>query len=558
MAVEAQDTAFGRMLQRFGQLSNQRKIGLMFGVAAFIALLVGSWLWSQAPDFRVLYSNLSDRDGGSVLTSLQQMNIPYKMAEGGTAIMVPAGQVYEVRLRLASQGLPRGSVVGFELMDAQKLGMSQFQEQVNYQRALEGEITRSIQSLSAVQGARVHLAIPRPSVFIRDQEKPSASVLLSLNPGKTLDPAQVSGIVHLIASSVPELPVKNVTVVDQSGNLLTAAGEGTGAHPGLDATQLDYLHQVEQSYVKRIESILTPIVGTGNVKAQVAADLDFSQVEQTAESYRPNPVPDEAAIRSQQSSETVGDVGKPASGVPGALSNQPPGAASAPITAANPPGANAAPGAPGAAGANAAASGSGTHKESTINYEVDKTIQHVQQPVGGVKRLSVAVVVNNPKGAGKNAKAKPLTPPELTQLQNLVKEAMGFNQARGDTLNVVNAVFNVAEAEEIPALPIWQDPANLALAKEVGKNLMIAGLLFYLVFGVIRPILRDLAQPGGRKAAGEEGEEDMERAEISSEAAARAAQVASYEDNLRAAKELAKQDPRVVASVVKDWVGGSE
>ena len=557
MAVEAQDTAFGRMLQRFGRLSNQRKIGLMFGVAAFIALLVGSWMWSQVPDYRVLYSNLSDRDGGTILASLQQMNIPYKMAEGGSAIMVPAGQVYEVRLRLASQGLPRGSVVGFELMDAQKLGMSQFQEQVNYQRALEGEITRSIQSLSAVQGARVHLAIPRPSVFIRDQEKPSASVLLSLNPGKTLDPAQVSGIVHLIASAVPDLPVKNVSIVDQNGDLLTAAGEGTGAHPGLDATQLDYLHQVEQSYVKRIESILTPIVGAGNVKAQVAADLDFSQVEQTAESYKPNPMPDEAAIRSQQSSETVGDAGKPASGVPGALSNQPPGAASAPITA-NPPGANAAPGAQGAAGANAAASGSGTHKESTINYEVDKTIQHVQQSVGSVKRLSVAVVVNNPKGAGKNAKAKPLTAAELTQLQNLVKEAMGFDQARGDTLNVVNAVFNVAEAEEIPALPVWQDPANLALAKEVGKNLLIAGLLFYLVFGVIRPILRDLAQPGGRRAAGEEGEEDMERAEISSEAAARAAQVASYEDNLRAAKELAKQDPRVVASVVKDWVGGSE
>lgn len=553
MAVAAQEKAFGGMLERFGQLSNQRKLGLMFGIAAVIALLVGSWMWSQTPDYRVLYSNLSDRDGGAVIASLQQMNIPYKMAEGGGAILVPSNQVYEMRLRLASQGLPKGSVVGFELMDGQKLGMSQFQEQVNYQRALEGEITRSIQSLSAVQGARVHLAIPRPSVFIRDQQKPSASVLLGLHPGRTLDPAQVSGIVHLIASSVPELPIKNVTVVDQNGNLLTAAGgEGAGARAGLDPTQLDYLHQLEQSYVKRIESILTPIVGLGNVKAQVAADLDFAMIEQTAETFKPNPVPGDAAVRSQQSSETLGDVGKPASGVPGALSNQPPGAASAPISAAGTPA--------GGVGAGVSTAGTGSsHKESTVNFEVDKTVQHIRQPVGSIKRLSVAVVVNNRKAGGKDAKPKPLTATELAQLQNLVKEAMGYSQTRGDTLNVVNAAFSPGDVEEVPAAPMWKDPGTLALAKEIAKNLLIAALLFYLVFGVIRPLLRDLAQPvhaGPRQ--GEAGEEGEERAEISPEAAARAAQMSNYEDNLKAAKELAKQDPRVVASVVKDWVGAGE
>lgn len=543
MAVAAQDTALGRLRGGFGHLSNQQKLGLMFALAAVIALLSGSWMWSQTPDYRVLYSNLSDRDGGTIISSLQQMNIPYKMAEGGGAILVPSNQVYEVRLRLASQGLPKGSVVGFELMDGQKLGMSEFQERVNYQRALEGEITRSIQSLSAVQGARVHLAIPRPSVFIREQQKPSASVLLSLYPGRNLDSAQVSGIVHLISSSVPELPLKNVTVVDQSGSLLTGAGDVAGAHAGLDPTQLDYLHQVEQSYVKRIESILTPIIGVGNVKAQVAADLDFSMVEQTAESYKPNPVPNEAAIRSQQMSETNGDSGRQASGVPGALSNQPPGSASAPITAA------AAPGTGGSVGTGT--SGANVHKESTVNFEVDKTIQHVRQSVGGVKRLSVAVVVNHRKDAkGVN---KPLTPAELSQVQNLVKEAMGFSQTRGDTLNVVNAAFTEGEVEEIPVAPLWKDPGNMALAKEVGKNLLIAALLFYLVFGVIRPILRDLARPHAH--AGEEGKEGEEIAEISPEAVAKAAQAAGYEENLKAAKELAKQDPRVVASVVKDWVG---
>jgi flagellar M-ring protein FliF len=552
MAVAAQENAFGGMLGRLGQLSNQRKLGLMFGIAAIIALMAGSWMWSQTPDYRVLYSNLSDRDGGSVIASLQQMNVPYKMADGGGAILVPSNQVYEMRLRLASQGLPKGSVVGFELMDGQKLGMSQFQEQVNYQRALEGEITRSIQSLSAVQAARVHLAIPKPSVFVRDQQKPSASVLLSLYPGRTLDAAQVSGIVHLIASSVPELPVKNVTLVDQNGNLLVAAGaEGVDAHAGLDPTQLDYLHQVEQSYVKRIESILTPLVGRDNVKAQVAADLDFAMIEQTAETYKPNPVPNDAAIRSQQMSETVGDAGKPASGVPGAMSNQPPGAASAPI--------NATGSSAGGSAAGTAASGPGAHKESTVNFEVDKTIRHTRQPVGGVKRLSVAVVVNNRKvGGGKDAKAKPLSAAELAQLQNLVKEAMGYNQARGDTLNVVNAAFSAGDLEEVPPTPLWKDPGNISLAKEVAKNLLIAALLFYLVFGVIRPILRDLAQPVQVAHRGEEGEEGEEVAEISPQAAARAAQSAGYEENLKAAKELAKQDPRVVASVVKDWVGGGE
>jgi flagellar M-ring protein FliF len=551
MAVAAQDTALGRLRGGFGHLSNQQKLGLMFAVAAVIALLSGSWMWSQTPDYKVLYSNLSDRDGGTVISSLQQMNIPYKMAEGGGAILVPSSQVYEVRLRLASQGLPKGSVVGFELMDGQKLGMSEFQERVNYQRALEGEITRSIQSLSAVQGARVHLAIPRPSVFIREQQKPSASVLLSLYPGRSLDKAQVSGIVHLISSSVPELPLNNVTVVDQNGNLLTGAGEGAAAHAGLDPTQLDYLHQVEQSYVKRIESILTPILGLGNVKAQVAADLDFAMVEQTAETYKPNPVPNEAAIRSQQMSETNGDAGKQASGVPGALSNQPPGAASAPITAAAAPGAGVT--------AGTAAGAANIHKESTVNFEVDKTIQHVRQPVGSVKRLSVAVVVNHRKAAGKDGKGanKPLTPAELGQVQNLVKEAMGFSQTRGDTLNVVNAAFTEGEAEEISAVPLWKDPGNMALVKEIVKNLLIAALLIYLVLGVIRPVLRDLARPhahgvGHEGVTGEEGEEF---AEISPEAAAKAAQAAGYEENLKAAKELAKQDPRVVASVVKDWVG---
>ena len=346
MALAPQPSLFTQ-IQGFAQLSNSQKLGLIIGVAAVIALVMGGWLWFKTPTYQVLFSNLSDRDGGAVIGALQQMNVLYK-TEGTSTILVPMDEVYQVRLKLASQGLPKGSVVGFELMEGQKLGVSQFVEQVNYQRALEGELTRSIQSLAAVQGARVHLAIPRPSVFLRDQQRPSASVLLNLGGGRRLDPSQVSGIVHLVSSSVPDLPVQNVTVIDQNGNLL--GGPDTGfSKAGLDATQLDYLHQVEASYARRIEGILAPILGAENVRAQVTADLDFSQTEQTAETYKPNPTPQEAAVRSLQSSDS-GVAGAGPAGVPGALSNQPPGAASAPISG---------PAAVAPAGAGAAASGPG-------------------------------------------------------------------------------------------------------------------------------------------------------------------------------------------------------
>ena len=540
MAVAPQQSA-GSLFQGFIQLSNAQKLSLMVGLAASIALLFGMWMWSQTPDFRILYTNLTDRDGGTIITTLQQMNVPYKVAEGG-AIMVPSGQVYDIRLRLASQGLPRGGSVGFELMESQKLGTSQFLEQVNYQRALEGELARSIQSLSAVQGARVHLAIPRPSVFIREQEKPSASILISLFPGRVLDPGQVNGIVHLVSSSVPELPVKNVTVVDQAGNLLSSVANGASAG-GLEPGQLDYLHQVEQSYVKRIETILSPIIGTDNVRAQVAADLDFAQTEQTAETFKPNTSPTDASIRSQQSNETLGGAGQTASGVPGALSNQPPGAASAPLTAAaSPP----------VQGSPMAQPAGNTRKESTINYEVDKTIRHIKQPVGSVKRLSVAVVVNFRKTTDKAGKVsyKPLSTAEVTQINNLVKEAMGYSQQRGDTLNVVNASFSSGDKEVVPELPIWKEPENVSLAKEVLKNLLIAAVAFYLVFGVLRPLLKELSKPRakpGAVAVAEEEEEFAEKAKVQ----------AGYEENLRAAKDLAKQEPKIVASVVKEWVEGA-
>jgi flagellar M-ring protein FliF len=549
MALAAQQAQIARLQEKFAQLSNNQKLGIMFGMALVIALLIGSWLWmSQPPEYRVLYSNLSDRDGGPVITALQQMNVPYKLAEGGGAILVPAAQVYETRLRLAAQGLPKGSVVGYELMDAQKLGTSQFGEQTNYHRALEGELTRTIQAISSIHLARVHLAFPKQSVFVREQQKPTASVLVTLHPGRALDEAQVSGIRHLISSSIAGMPIKNVTILDQSGNLLTASPEGV-QNAGLNATQLEYLRQLEENLAKRIEEILTPVIGEENVRARVTADVDFSQSEQTAEIYKPNPTPDEAAIRSQQTSETSGGAGQPAAGVPGALSNQPPGAATAPITAPA--------GVPADETVGGEAKGS-THKESTINYEVDKTVRVVRQPVGGIKRLTAAVVVNYRKVTDKEGKvtAKPLSAQEMAQINSLVREAMGFNAQRGDSANVMNTPFSVAEE---PTVPLWKDPEVIALAKELGRNLFIVLIVLLLFFKVFLPPLREIfapppppPPPEAELAEGAEGEEQLTEEEKQTQHAQN-----SYEENLRVARELAKAEPRIVASVVKEWLGGS-
>jgi len=537
-------------LKGFSQMQNPQTLGLMLAIAAIIALVAGAWMWSQSPDYRVLYTNVSDRDGGAIISALQQMNVPYKFAEGGGAILVPGTQVHEVRLRLASQGLPKGGLAGFELMENQKLGASQFLEQVNYQRALEGELARSIQSLSAVQNARVHLAISKPSVFVREQQKSSASVLLNLFPGRSLDPAQVSAIVHLISSSVPDLPVKNVAVVDQGGTLLSSTGNTT-SNAQLDSGQLKYVHELEQNYVKRIEAILIPITGINNVRAQVTADVDFSQIERAEEIYKPNQtVPGPTAIRSQQSTESATGGPQASGGVPGALSNQPPAPASAPITAASSAAGNPAAGSTG----NTAAAAANTRKESTVNYEVDKTIRHVRQPVGGVKRLSVAVVVNYRKQTDAAGKAShtPLAAEEIAKINDLVKETMGYNKDRGDTLNVANSPFSVAEREVIPDVPLWKQPATFVLAKEVGKHLLIAAAVLYLMLGVLRPLLKKLAEARPTPAL-PEGAMDGEAT-----VTVRRQGNAGYEQNLQMAKQLANQEPKIVANVVKDWVSGDE
>ena len=544
------------------QLRANPKLPLMIGASAAVAVAAALLLWSRAPDYGVLYSNLSDRDGGAIIASLQQMNIPYKFAEGGGALLVAANKVPEARLKLASQGLPKGGTVGFELMDNQKFGTSQFAEQVNYQRALEGELARSINSISAVESARVHLALPKPSLFVREQKKPSASVVLSLHRGRSIDEGQISAIVHLISSSVPELSAKSITVVDQAGNLLSAANAGTR---GLDVSQLKYTQEIEQGYIRRIEAILLPIVGAANVRAQVAADIDFSTVENTDEKYRPNQEPGSAAIRSHQSSESSQQGVTPPGGVPGALTNQPPVNPVAPIV--NPP-APARPGTPaadqlrmstelaatGAGLAPRVASGSG-RKDSTTNYELDRSIRHTQQAAGGVRRLSVAVVINyrNTVGAQGKRGAQALSATELAQINNLVKEAMGYSSERGDSLNVVNSPF-ASENSEVADLPVWKQPENIDLAKSLGKYLLLGMLALWLWFAVLRPLLRKHLQPPAVVPPVVIAEQTPPPPNTEQNEAAQERQAKRHLDNLQYAKESANTDPRMVAMLIKHWM----
>lgn len=549
----------------------QPKLPMIIGAAALVAAAAAFLLWSRAPDYKVLYTNVSDRDGGAIIASLQQMNVPYKFAEGGGAILIAGDKVAETRLKLAAQGLPKAGGVGFELMDNQKFGTSQFAEQINYQRGLEGELARSIESIGTIESARVHLALPKPSLFVRDQKKPSASVVLSLMRGRSIDEGQVSAIVHMISSSVPDLDAKSVTVVDQRGNLLSSA---RGTDRGLDVSQLKYAQEIEAGYIRRIEAILQPIVGTTNVRAQVAAEIDFTVVEHTDEKYKPNQDPTQSAIRSQQTSESAQHNGAPPGGVPGALSNQPPVNPSAPIVgprAPNAPGTPPPPGTPGAPGATTASTAaasngpSNTRKDVTTNYELDRTIRHIQQAAGGVKRLSVAVVVNNRDAvdaAGKTS-SRPLTPAELEQIRNLAKEAMGFSQERGDSLNVVNSAFaRDTEAGPAPEVPFWRDRENVEIGKTLGQYLLLALLALFAWLAVVRPLMRrhlaDATPPPATVAApiapvDEPGTDGLSPAESLREREAN-----RQKADMDYAHQIADKDPKLVATLIQHWMNTND
>lgn len=562
MSRMAELTARFPVLLKVGQVSRSVQLGALAGA---IALLAIASLWFQGPDYKVLFSNLQDKDGGAIISSLAQMNVPYQLADNGSAILVPADKVHETRLQLAQQGLPRSGEAGFELMDQTRFGASQFTEQVNFQRALEGELASSIQALNAVQHARVHLALPRETLFVRDRQPPSASVLLTLYPGRMLSESQVAAISWLVSSSVPNLTADNVSVVDQNGRLLTApAGSGNA-----DSARRDLVTEIETRTVQRILTLLNPIVGSGNVRAQVSADVDFSQREQTSEVYRPNQLPGQAAVRSQQTSASIQNGMQPAEGVPGALTNQPPpdpiapinqpqlGADGQPLDPAALEGAVPAPGAAEPAegvAAPAAVLGAGTQlgpqgnarNDATINYEVDRTISHVKDAVGQLRRLSVAVVVNYRDVDGE---AQPLPEEEIQKIDALVKQAMGFVPERGDSVSVVNSLFS----EEGPQEPrFWENPAYIEHALQVLKYLLIIAAAILLWRGLGRPIVENMAEAKERL---EEEAREIEENRAALEAAERRAnELTRYQENLATARTMAEKDPRAVAMVLRSWL----
>ncbi len=515
---------------------------MLLGVgAAVVAAIVVLALWAGQPRYQVLFAGIEDRDGGAIVNALSQMNVPYRFSDNGSAILVPSDRVHEARLSLAGQGLPRSGNVGFELLDNARFGASEFSEQLSYQRALEGELGNSIQSIHAVQRARVHLALPRESLFLRDRHPPSASVLVTLYPGRTLSETQVAAISWLVSSSVPKLPVENVSVVDQHGRMLSNPNGQT--EPRRDQQSL--AREVELRTEERILTLLAPLVGKANVRAQATAELDFAQREQTAEIYRPNQNPGQEAVRSKQVRTVEQGQNNLASGIPGALSNQPPGAVEAPI-AAQPPADGVQTPAQTAAGT--AANPQSLQHDATYNYEVDRTISHTKDTPGTVKRLSVAVVVNY--AADTEGNPQPLPPAEIENLTRLVKDAMGYSETRGDSVSVVNSLFSTSDAAA--AVPLWKDPSNQEMALEFGRYLLYLLIALFVWFKLIKPALRYLAQqaqPPVQPAVTPDA-----NAAMAAEAQRRAAEMSRYEDNLTVARTLAEKDPRAVAMVMRSWM----
>ena len=567
--TEQEKKGFGDLLAR---LRANPRIPLIVAAAAVVAIVIAMVLWAKQPSYSVLYNNLTDEDGGAIVTQLTQMNIPYRFAENGGALMVPEANVHELRLRLAQQGLPKGGSVGFELLDKEKFGISQFSEQVNYQRALEGELARTIESLGPVKSARVHLAMPKPTLFVREQKAPSASVTLTLQPGRALDEGQIQAIAHMVSSSVAGLPPGNVTVVDQTGRLLTRSDS---AGRDLNDAQLKYASEVEARYQQRIEAILNPILGQGNVHAQVTAQINFDTAEQTDEKYQPNANPSNSAIRSRQTSTSDQSDSPYPGGVPGALSNQPAPANTAPVTTPNNTAANGqnangqnANGQNNAANnanqttstAAASAGPTNSRRDDTVNYELDRTIRHTKVNVGDVQRLSVAVVVNF--RADDKGKAVALNEQQLKQIEDLTREAMGYSQNRGDSINVVNSQFNTTEPVTTD-LPFWQQQSFFDQLMNAGKWLLIALVAFILYRKLVRPHLvrKQAAEKAAAEAvaarATEQPEEEAFNVQLSKDELdqeRKSTNRMSAEVMSQRIRDMSENDPRVVALVIREWM----
>ena len=580
-AEEAKKPLFGlSFLENLSEMSMLRQIGLLVGLAASVAIGFAVVLWSQQPDYKPLLGNLAGMDSNQVMEVLNAADIAYTVEPNSGALLVKSDELGRARMKLAAAGVaPSDGNVGFEILDQeQSLGTSQFMEATRYRRGLEGELARTISSLNNVKGARVHLAIPKSSVFVRDERKPTASVLVELYPGRSLEPSQVMAIVNLVATSVPELTKSQVTVVDQKGNLLSDQQELSELT--MAGKQFDYTRRMESLFTQRVHNILQPVLGNGRYKAEVSADVDFSAVESTSEMFNP----DQPALRSEQQVNEQRSSSLPPQGVPGALSNQPPGAAAAPEQAAAQP-APAGPIAPGqplldANGQQIMDPATGQpmlapypadkREQSTRNFELDRSISYTKQQQGRLKRLSVAVVLDDKVSINAETGEVTRTPwgaEDLARFTRLVQDSVGFDASRGDSVSVINAPFSAETGEESIEIPFYSQPWFWDIVKQV------LGVLFILVlvFGVLRPVLNNIT--AGGKGAGAAGEGDVELGDMGGLEGELAADRVSlggpqsillpspsegYDAQLNAIKSLVAEDPGRVAQVVKEWINADE
>ena len=571
-------------LENLSEMTMLRQIGLMVGLAASVAIGFAVVLWSQQPDYRPLYGSLAGMDSKQIMDTLTAANISYNVEPNSGALLVKADDVQRARIQLAQAGVVQNDAnIGFEILDKdQGLGTSQFMEATRYRRGLEGELARTISSLNNVKAARVHLAIPKSSVFVRDDRKPSASVLVELYAGRSLEPSQVVAITNLVATSVPELSKSQITVVDQKGNLLSDQAENSELT--MAGKQFDYSRRMEGMLTQRVQNILQPILGNDRYKAEVSAVVDFSAVESTAESFNP----DQPALRSEQSVNEQRSSSLGAQGVPGALSNQPPGPATAPQTTGGAAGAAAAAIAPGqplldangqqimdpATGQPALAPYPADKRvQSTKNFELDRSISHTKQQQGRLTRLSVAVVVDDmvkTDAATGDVSRAPWSAADLARFTRLVQDAVGFDASRGDSVSVINVPFSSERAEMLPEIPFYSQPWFWDIVKQA------VGVIFILilVFGVLRPVLNNITSGKSKELAGfgdsdlggmggmgggMDGELSNDRVSLGGpQSILLPSPTEGYDAQLNAIKSLVAEDPGRVAQVVKEWINTDE
>ncbi len=541
-----------------GSLPAVRQLGLMVGVALTIALGITVAMWSQTPNFTVLQADLSARNLAEMTQQLDSSGIEYSLANGGRTLMVPIEKLNQARMQLAAQGVSPDADTGYSLLDQEQgFGTSSFMQKARYNRALEGELAKSISHLVVVESARVHLAVPKQSAFARKHTKPAVSVVLNIQPGRVLDDRQVAGIVNMVASSVPGLEAEHVTVIDQKGRLLTQAGNSDVM---LSSSQFNYTRKFEEDYVKRIVEIVSPIVGADGVRAQVVADIDFTSQEQTRESY----LPEQMALRSEQVFEERDSEGEKSAGIPGALSNQPPATGSTDNQTFT----------------DQTDTTVGRSSSRAIrNYELDRTISHTRTSPTSLQRLSVAVVVDyvDSVDAEGNATRVPLDADTLSRITSLIKESVGLDEARGDTINIANVPFQQPEDfEPLPPPPLWEQPWVLNLAKQILGGI---GVLF-IALGVLRPMLKNLstnrelsiaaeaasaeavpqAQLEAQPAGGEQqlALGDGQSAEASGSNQADKKGISTEQQLIELASTMAKEDPKRVAQVMTSWVEEDE